>query len=222
MEVTILDLDRDAIENPTRMHVAILEAAMLWPDDEASRLAAMRSSAVEFFSPTTRDMDPDEIEAFVEMAREAPPIRMMRQEAAIRFRRGVVAGLVLRECVGHVSVGKEVKLSSVFDRLVGEEKVFGLTKKIFDNDLWPKFRPVAHFWASYVASSMDDYDRAVPCAPDRLKEFLEVSEGYRVLGEQCRTKQSPKPLIGPGEAIRLPERLSIESRVLTFEATPKK
>lgn len=207
----VIPIGRDAIDNPNRLHLAILESFMLWPSDEIARNESIKTSEVEYAAPLAR-YAPEYVDIFAGMAKEAFPLPFMQQLAGKPFERGTIAGLVLRECVGRLSMGQDVKLSEAF-----KDNSHGfLTKKVFDNDVWPKFRPVAHFYAAWVDELLDEQDGIFPCKLSRMRIFLETAESYREAAENLRTKQSPKPILASGEAFRLPEYLGISSRRLSF------
>lgn len=210
----VIPLGRDAIDNPTRLHLALIEGFMIWPGNETARDNAIKAAAVEYAAPHVRDMEPEHIDAFAEIAMGAFPLAHMQESAKTSFQRGAIAGMVLRECVGRLSLGQEVKLAAVFDSVSRG----GISKKVFDNEAWPNFRPVAHFWASWIDLYAGGGLAPFPCTVCDLRAFLETAEAYRSLAEASRTKQSPKPILAPGEAFRLPPELDINPRPISFES----
>jgi hypothetical protein len=88
--------------------------------------------------------------------------------------------------------------------------------KTFQNQIWPTFRCVAHFWAaSFKVMKFDG--QPFPCHVARLHEFLADAEAYRLMGETLRTKQSPSTVLNPGETIKLPTGPVVEPSVFNFE-----
>ncbi len=208
----------EALENPARLHLSMIEATMLWPSDKAAREAALTTAAIEHSAPYVDGLEPEDLRLFAELSRLSFPLDHIRHGALTPFRRGAIAGMVLRECVGRVALGHTITLAAEFRRVAGDT----VTKKIFDNDLWPSFRPVAPLWAAWLDEALDG-NPAFPCEIGGIRGFLETAEAYRIAAEGTRTRQSPKPLMAPGAAIRLAPELEIVPSKLSFqERDPKK
>src|SRR5262249_45006408 len=87
--------------------------------------------------------------------------------------------------------------------------------KTFENHVWKKYRPVAHFWAAssdLVASGTT----AFPCRVAELGDFLTVAEAYRALGERTRARQSRHTVLDPAETVKLPRGLNVPVTTLKF------
>ena len=139
-------------------------------------------------------------------------ISQLQEELKQDFNNGVRAGFYLRQAVGGSALGSAVSMKKVADG-VGSLLSPKISGKTFENARWPVYRAVSHYWAAFIDLAGGPF----PCAADQLLYFLRLSEGYRVLGEKTRTKQSPRPLLIPGETISLDPLLNLEPFIPEFE-----
>lgn len=204
--------------------VAVIEGAMLWPgendEDEEQRRRALDRSEVEY----CQDKELNEIDKAGLFARAdaAYPLPALQPHAVKPYYHGMFAGNVLHNVLGliacdpdNASLGNAIEMA-----LLAFPPGKQLSKATFNKTIWPKFRCVAHLWAAYFSRSVFDDRRPFPCTLDDLPAFLADAEGYRVMGETRKTKQSRETILRAGEIIRLPEGLAIEPTDLHFEMEP--
>lgn len=110
------------------------------------------------------------------------------------------------------SFGKEYSEKQITKNYKGNKITnnYYMTRPVFNNTAWPKFKPVAHFWAAYAElQAQHDGTYEFPCRVSHFREFLEFSESFRIAGLETKTKQSPSPVLADGESFRLPLNLGI-------------
>jgi hypothetical protein len=83
-----------------------------------------------------------------------------------------------------------------------EKAGYKLSKKTFDNEIWPAFRRVSHFWAAYFKRCNIDLQSPFPCRGEDLRSFLSDTQVYQRMGEK-------NPFLRPGETVKLPARLKV-------------
>ena len=218
-----LDLPLDCLfeATATRLHLAVIEAVMLWPDDAPARTRAFHSEAVEFLR-----RGPDEADAgfliredlrgvdfgfdAFKFAAAAPPIGDVIAEAREPYMHGVIAGFVLDQTVGKVALQRQD--ARVADSIQAAEKAFWpswrVMVKTINNSIWPRYRCVSHLWAAHWRRASERQDASFPCGRADIATFLSTADAFRKLGESCRTYKSPRPLLVPSETIRAPFPLS--------------
>jgi hypothetical protein len=210
----VLPLRFDVLENPTRFDLALIEAWMLWPDDENARSEALASAYVESEKQYVTELSGEDLKFFTAIASGAFPPHHIQGRAKDEILHGAIAGMVLREAVGELAIGhKGITLSGVFKRI---SLGMSITQKVFDNSLWRRFRPVAHLWAAWLTNALDDDGRDFPCELSGLASFLQTAEDYRMMAENHRTKQSRTTILRIGEAVGIPLELGIAPRAMSF------
>jgi hypothetical protein len=214
-----LDLPLDCLfeATATRLHLAVIQAVMLWPNDAPSRTRALHSEAVEFLRRGPNEADAGflaredlrcidfDFEAF-EFAAAATPIRDIIAQAREPYVHGMIAGFVLDQTVGKVALQR--KDARVADSIQAAEKAFWpkwrVMAKTINNSTWPQYRRVSHLWAAHWRRASEHEDASFPCGRADIGAFLSTADAFRKLGEACRTYKSPRPLLAPREAIRAP------------------
>src|SRR4051794_33361640 len=92
-----LDLDETLVSSPSRIHLSILENAMLWPNDDRARDEA-EQSALAFQGREIMRMgglDQVLVAQLVELAVDARPLPQIQDLAKTPFRHGELAGMIL-------------------------------------------------------------------------------------------------------------------------------
>jgi hypothetical protein len=188
----VIDLTVDGLRASTSADTAKIGTAMLFPDDPNARLMDSNLAAAGF----VLELD-----------------KQRRQ----RFERGLVAGRILIAAVGNAGqtnptgalvTMKDAKESArqPFDyaRQTQGRNQTKVSLKLIDNEIWPQFQPVAHFWAAYH----DHLGKTCefPCAPCDLFALLAHAEAYRRLGEATRLRpNSSRPVLDASRTVRLPD-----------------
>jgi hypothetical protein len=213
----------------TRLDLSVIECTMLWPSDVRQWRRARERSIVEHFKQVGELNEVDKA-GFFWLADQAHPLPAIQADARKPFLHGMIAGKVLHNVLGliacdpdNASLGKAIKMAlPAAKQLSSSTFNCTISSSTFNNTIWRKFRCVAHLWAAAFARAVFDDRRDFPCVVGDLPAFLADAEGYRVMGESRRTKQSPgKAILLAGETIRfLPEGLAIEPTDLRFEMEP--
>ncbi len=205
------------LAEPTKFDVALIEAIMLWPDDENWRGRAALSSYIEYAGDVAA-VSPRPIDRLVhqKMARRAFPIEAVQEEVKKeRFVRGTIAGKFLLKSVIKTLLkedNQKQSMASIARDCLGPflKAGYRVQMKTWDNEIWPTFRPVAHFWAASIMLKTKNTSTPFPCDYHQFAEFLADAEFFRVEGERLRTPNSPTKVLRYGEAFTLPENLRVQ------------
>jgi hypothetical protein len=213
MHSAVLELPAKCIHQPTRLDLAIVENYMLWPNDPIARERGFEAATAVSINERSHELTSEQLRFFLNFAVGCAPIKEIQEAAKAPFLRGFLAGIILRHVVFEVIVdpnSSKASMSWIIQHL--SERIWPrerLRPQTIRNDLWSNFRCVSHFWAAYVEAGYSGIGREFPCRVDRLKEFLTMAEAFRLTGETTRTKRSPRPVLWPGETLRLPDDLDI-------------
>jgi len=222
MTTRILNLRPDIFQHPLRADLSEIAASMLWPDDELSRSRAISSAMVESIAEEY-DWSLELGKMAFDLARNAPPIGDIHAEVRRgRFLKGMVVGKVLHDVLwaihgcGVTTTLKE-QAQETIERLQnkdgGQKRV---SMSLFNSEIWPTFRSVAHLWAATHKKNVIEKQGAFPCRLDSLKAFLLDAEAYRQFAEITHVKHATGPLISPGQALLFPAELGLHPVGLSF------
>jgi len=210
----LLQLRSDVLSTPFKLDLAVIEAMMLWPDDDAARGRWIAASIVEWGWENIETMPEAQLRRWALDARAArgmPSNADLQPEANKRHPHGTVAGAIVLEAImlGRLAPDQAAVRKvqeSLADRLKGS---FQIEPKTMNNKAGPiyPFRPVAHLWAAHGAAWRGG-DKTFPCKASRLGEFLAIAEVIRAVAEHSRVKKSPSTVMRPGEAVRLPAEIT--------------
>jgi hypothetical protein len=194
------------VRRASRFDVALIEAIMLFPDDEVWRAKVAISSFVEWVGDGAAEFSQEALVMLQRMTRTALPISEVHKEfMQERFDRGVITGSVLRKLIA--SPHKTIKeIAGEAMREVGRH----LDPKTFHNEIRPVFRTVPHFWAAFIELAGCDPASHFPCPKARLGEFLAAGEFFRLKGESMRMPGTKIMFLRKGEAFRLPPNLVVK------------
>ena len=209
-----LNLQQNCLTAPIRLDLAVVEAMMLWPDNEDEPdNEAMRerwlNAAMTRESAIRLDGLPEPLlRSALKLASETTPIGELQKDARDRAGHGCIAGAILRIAVRESAVRRgSVNIGDIIDNVVNisepirKRHKVRLSKKTIYNTSWHNYRSVAHFWAAHAAS-VEAGSEAFPCPIGDLPVFLATAELFREAGEAAKTKQGP--VLRPGETVRLP------------------
>ena len=187
---------------------------MLWPGNLAARQSEIHTSSVEFFkiNPLLRDAVLGS-DAF-EFAAQAKPLEDLKKVVNLPLSHGCMVGAVCCNVIvaklgdAEISVTEAVKRiesnRASLDGMRNSLGVGGLSKKNFDNRIWPLFRPVAHFWVAYFWYAKKSGNLTFPCEMNRIAEFLGEAEALLTLGDTIKTFKSKRTLLARSDAFQLP------------------
>jgi hypothetical protein len=222
----ILDLDPDFITQPNRLHLAQIEAMMLFPHSPSDREMVYRASIVEFAAE-----NPDQIPEYIwknlfYISRSVNRIDEIREAVRSRCVKGLIVGIVTHFQIASAKAGIESRREDIINQIssiardVVKSRGIRVSAKTFHNDMWPEFRSVAHFWAASVILNETRYhDTVFPCRVSEIEEFLSTVEAYRIAGESSRPKQASATILDPKHTVRLPSELKVEPADLQFIPT---
>ena len=98
----------DCLDDPNRLDVAVIEAMMLWPDDELKRSYVLDAAYVELVRPHLADLPLEELASLVHVAADALPLSLLRAEAqGERCVRGLISGNVLHNVIAAIDGDSE-------------------------------------------------------------------------------------------------------------------
>lgn len=200
-------------DKPSSLDLGIVRALMIWPDDVAMR----EQSAMRVCFDCLDDLGdaPSDVQNMgYKLARNALGASEMEKLEDERIPRGLFVGSVLYSMTmfdndGNCNFQYHVNnCNKLFLRKKNSsgKRVYRFSKKTFDNVLWPTFRSVSQYWAASYASLQIDNGDKVPCALDKLQDFLALAEYIRVEAEARRPFKSPSAILRPGEALTLPSQ----------------
>lgn len=179
---------------------------MIWPSDRSRREQLVTTAAVTDMRTAFSNVDVPA--QWFELAAEAKPLSDVRSSASAPFVRGLIAGHILIETLGHVQLDLPFSMSAAVRLAIKpfcyKTREWKLTAKTVENYVWPTFRPVAHFWAASIDRIKSGEDSKFPCSYRKLADYLSFAEGYRVLGESSSTFKSRNNILRAEESARLP------------------
>ena len=216
-----LDLRDDCLAGPTRWDLAVVEAWMLWPHDPEIRKRCIGAVSVKLQVAAIdqiplRKPTPTEVREYGEMLLTAPRIEDFTEAAKKCYFHGIVAGFLLIESTGGAGVDSRYKsLTDIKNALA--DRYARLSPKTITNTVWPRYRPVAHFWAAHFLETKDPEGWVFPCRMRDLALFLATAEAFRRRGEKIRSNlKSPTTVLRQGQAIMIPPALALPEVELTF------
>jgi hypothetical protein len=203
------------------LHVEI-KSRMLFSDDESMRRQFYNAAIVALArdNPDSLPSDPSSLKELFLIAASSPSLESFQGEMRVRSERGFLCGYVLHEALGRRCFDfSEASIEGIVNEVVKQDRkrAFGrISKKTFDNSVWPQFKPVAHYWAAAVTHVQRDGEPC-PCALGKLKAFLGLAEAFRLAGETTRTARSPIELLSAVKTLKLPAGLALPPLALDFD-----
>jgi hypothetical protein len=197
-----IQLRPGSIENPTKLDVVPIWAAMLWPHDTAARDSATKAFRAAYWADEADQLDRECLLDLVGVMKNAPRMSEIHALIPPLFHSGLRAGAYLREAIGLTMAGERAHLQKI-QHQVGTfalPTAGPITAATFRN-VWSKFRPVAHLWGVSIHLNVGNQ---FPCRPQQLAEFVGLALGFRQLATQSRGHQSPEtllPIDGPVEIV---------------------
>jgi len=206
-----LSLDATCLTKPSKVHLAIVGAAMLWPNDETARDRTALSWIVHESRELLRSRRLAE-EAILELAERGPdalPLKDLTNSMLDPLEKGFFAGQFLRlALVGRGADGKKPKLGDVNKFLAGRYTGRAATATTAVSQIWKDYRSVAHYWAAHLDYCQATGNSDFPCSISEFQNFLVRSEHWRERGEQEKPhKNAPSTVLDPGETVRLPPEI---------------
>lgn len=211
------------VAQPTLIDVALAGAEMLFPDDPTARGECFDSAIATGLSNGD----------FVPGANSPPNLPFQvalnaweprRRDAMVELPmvHGAIAGGILADVVGAAQTGEPISMGTAISRAARafcyKRPKWKVTPKTINNSIWPRFRPVAHFWAAYIDKRPAD---SFPCSPWNLHEFLSTAEAYRLLGESSSTFKAKSTILRRDEMTRLPDAILAQLEVRTLQFSRK-
>jgi hypothetical protein len=207
----VLELRADCLQNPGRLDVAVVESWMIWPDDEGARdrwvNAALLAEGIDKIDHLPVEIARD----YAKLAISAPRLSdLQNKHAEHRFTHGLIAGSILFRAV---APNPEPTTKIVKDLCEKFRGTIQITPPTIHNAVLPRFRAVMHLFAAHIHATPPT--RTI-CRPNDLGRFLATAEAYRELAENTRAPRATRPLLMPGEALRLPAHITPTRVSITF------
>lgn len=190
----------------------LVQGMMLWPEDQSARERLCKAEAIRLAASRGDRLPVTIARRVFALTAEAPPIAELRKNADDRHAHGWIAGEILRRAVDQAGrEGDNVNLREIIGQIVKAYAPYRSAGKVhltpsvktIVNTIWPRYRPVAHFWAAFLGRIENGAGRAFPCSLDELPAFLKSARRYLGAGQEARTKQGP--VLRPGESVGIPE-----------------
>lgn len=212
----VLNLRPAALVRPTRLDLAIVEALMLWPDDEAARERWLSAAIIDEGKDNIDDMPEHLLRHYTLDALNAPRLADLEPAAGKRHVDGLLAGIVLLNATIYATAAPErAALGKIRQELCDNlHGTYQVQPRTLDNR--NEYRPVAHLWAAYMLACHHG-DRTFPCLISNLAAFLATAEAIREIAEKSRAKKAPAPIMRPGEAARLPDDVTAALPAIRIE-----
>jgi len=209
-EPLILDLEPDCATSPIRPDLAIVEAMMLWPDDEAMRETATATAMMVASRDLLRQGRLPQVwtPVLADLALDATPPAQMQEAAKARFVEGQVTGVIVYSAIAgrdfdHPHGGAMRRYIKAASKAVYPE--WRLMPGTINTHVLPRFRPVAHLWAAWYCEAREQDKPLFPCRTRDLPVFLARAEWFREAGESTRLPHAPTTVLRPGEAVVIPD-----------------
>lgn len=227
-ELPVLELRPDCLGNPTKPDLGMIEAVMLFPDDQEKRREFQISVGVE----TARGLlvrgflDPVLLDGFALYAPGSIPLPQINEAAQPRFRDGVIAGALLKNAIGAASyrherlkmdhVRNDVARAAFGKRITGDGRNAG--EKTIQNESWPKFRCVSHFWAAYLdACERRGPESPFPCDIQEVGHFLASAGAFLAAGASTRFKGARSTILNRAECVAVPPLAGLPKATILLE-----
>ena len=209
-----LDLSTSSIASPVRLDLAVIEAAMLWPDDATHRSDFCRAAAIQDGREWALRVKDGAILAEIMQNHDRLPDLASLQPGARWHVHGIIAGKRVVDAVmsAHHSE-RALRLAEIDDNIHKDlmqpfeerRNTFPIRPQTLKNKNGPihRYRPVAHLWAAHHVAVHEGRE-GFPCVVDDLPRFLATAEIIRALAETTCLPNSHHKIMRPGEAVTLP------------------
>jgi hypothetical protein len=226
-----LELEPICIDDPNTRDLAAIATAMLWPNDPAARSlacdAAVSASLEEEISQVPRDI----LEDLASWRAGVFPLKFVHEKIKNGpFLEGYIAGKAFHDLIALLLIAPQrasweaaiARVTRPFYPRKDDPRPPHLTRRIssktFHNEVWPRFRPVAHFWAATVFAYENGESREFPCAGQDLQTYLARSEFFRREGESRRSNlRSGDTILDARETVKIPNSLDVPQIIIDFE-----
>ncbi len=219
MTVPTIPLDVDVVHSPNRLHLGIVFAWMVFPDDENMRARTIKTATIEHMIEVLGTGVPfrgAEIPKLLCEALQAPAPQDLLEQSVNQFDRGFAAGMLLYNTCLRARRGEQAPMTRTMKEiekpLFRRKNVSGSTcdsaSKHVNDVVWKTYRPVAALWAALIILMEKGEPTELPCNRADLPTLLWLSERIRETAEQTFPPRRKDPVLRPGESVRLPEELA--------------
>jgi hypothetical protein len=208
----LIDLNPTCLSHPQDVDLAILEAAMFFPDDARRRDAYEHTSKIQFLLKYA-----DVVDDPVGLAKTAlhanSPIDF-HDEAIDRGIKGLITGWILDQAIARSAAGNDpaARMKVIFAHASKRvSAVWQASPKTVEQAAWGKFKAVAHLWAARSAMEASGFIlNTFPCARSDLPTFLGMAAKVRNAATTTSMKQSRwGTILLPQDAAWLPDDLNV-------------
>ena len=208
----------------TRLDTAYLGALMLFPHDKKAQNEAFEISITDIkTSYLSKNIKSGEIRSvkktvildLLETLQTGKPLQTLQDETVQPYKWGVATGAILFKFISESSVSAQKPL--IGELVKDQAKSINVSEKTFNNRIFPRYKPVAHLWASYLDTAWRG-DKAFPCRLINLEFFLALAEAYRIQGETLIPRYSKNPFLDPKKTWKVPKKIHLPHISLEFKA----
>jgi len=206
--IRYLDLRDDCIASPTPYDVAIVGGMMLWPrpEDEEVRRRALHAVIFEQIYLQGNFPQPEMIEErrqLRDMILSVPQVTDFESNVKAGFRRGLIAGAILNDALPKQAGDSPRKMQPVKQTIADR---FGISVSLIDGKIWPGYKCVAPYWATYIRRGRQSDHAPIPCARTDLGQFLIEAIDLSNQAKSQRGHHSPQAaILPPGTIIEVPK-----------------
>lgn len=217
--------------------VAILETAMMLPDDPMLQARCLRSEMLRRYRLNKSKLSRRLLEWLVdELAAGPDDLGDLKEEMARRYKLGWAVGAETWVAVANAEYdrhhgtdlakigGTRERVSRRFHELRLKGTPLGTLQPDTIKKGAPTFAPVAHLWAEHFCRSELQKATAFPCQPDELGQFVANALLIQEMAERLRSHARAgraETIMRAGVAVRLPESfvdwLPAQAEALVFE-----
>jgi hypothetical protein len=145
MTTRTIDLSEGAMRGENPHDLAVIEAEMVWPDDDNTRQEFYDSSFVQLIKENSEGQSRDTLRKALSLALTVRPLHRLRNDDYNkRVRHGFIVGLILNELLCRISENKD---SATMDAVITQVGVdfdltwagggqFMIAKKTIQNEIW--------------------------------------------------------------------------------------
>jgi hypothetical protein len=204
-------LPLEAATKPIELHVAVLAAWMIWPDDDKRRRERIQVAMLE--------------ERLGAEAGSLVPVPDPLKDVAEQFRRGLLTGLSIARAVARNGGGLSFSIANaqkLMDKILWGDRE---SSSSHVRKVWKTYRPVAALWAAAaivnrvsgsssfaaIAGAMGSSQHLrlwLPCDSSRLPRLLACAEAIRERAETVIPARSHYPILARRESLQLPTGFS--------------
>jgi hypothetical protein len=215
MSALLLPLKPDVAKSPNSLHLGIVAAFMIFPDDEKTRNRAIElAQAQHYFEQFQNGMFPKErIGGLIKLALRAISLDDLEEISNEPHNHGYGAGMILYnallknqrgESAPKTKALKEVAAALLQGRGNLKLEQAARTSSHPNKIIWETFKPVASFWAAQIMMGAENANE-FPCDRADLPLFLKWSDEFFRIGTTTKIPHRIDTMLDGAKCWRLPD-----------------